>query len=59
MPANSPLKLARPAFGPAAEPPPSAVPEGRHAASIAQVKCRQAACRSAVATWALAARVNL
>jgi len=34
-------------------------PSRRHAACIARFKCGHAACRAAVATWALAARVNL
>ena len=34
-------------------------PARRHAARTARFKCGQAACRAAVATWALAARVNL
>jgi hypothetical protein len=57
--ANSPQKLARPGFGPAAEPPRSAQLERRHAARIARFKCGQAACRSAVATWALAVQLSV
>ena len=34
-------------------------PERRHAARTARLTCRQAARRAAVATWALAAQVNL
>ena len=49
----------RPGFGPAAEPPRSAVPGRRHAVCIARFKCRQAACRSAVVTRALAAQLNV
>jgi hypothetical protein len=57
--ANSPQKLARPGSGPPAEPARSAVFERRHAARIARFKCGQAACRAAVATWALAVQLSV
>jgi len=57
--ANSPQKLTRPGFGPAAEPPRSAQPARRHAACIARLTCRQAACRVGFGTWALAVQLRV
>jgi len=56
---NSPLKLARPGFGPAAEPPHEVKPERRRAACIARLTCMHAVRRAAVTTRALAAQLNV
>jgi hypothetical protein len=56
---NSTQKPTRPGFGLAAEPPSSAVFGRRHAARIARLTCRQAACRSGFGTRALAAQLNV
>jgi hypothetical protein len=57
-PANSTQKLARPGFGPAAEPPCAAPASRRHAACVAPFKCGQAARRSGFGTRALAAQLS-
>jgi len=58
-PANSPQKLARPGFGPAAELPCAAQASRRHAACIARLTCKQAARRSGFGPWALAAQLSV
>jgi hypothetical protein len=55
---NSTQKLARPGFGPAAEPPRAAPAWRRHAACIARLTCRQAARRVGFGIWALAAQLS-
>jgi hypothetical protein len=57
-PHNSPQKLTRPGFGPAAEPPRSAQFARRHAACIARLTCRQAARRCGFGSRALAAQLS-
>jgi len=58
-PPNSPQKLARPGFGPPAEPARENQISRRHATRIARLKCGHVACRSAVTTWALAVQLSV
>jgi hypothetical protein len=56
---NSPQKLARPGFGPPAEPARNVKIARRHAARIRAPHMRRAACRSGFGTWALAVQLSV
>src|SRR6185369_6229556 len=56
---NSPQKLARPGFGPPAEPAREVKTAGRHAARIRAPHMQRAACRSGFGTWALAVQLSV
>jgi len=58
-PPNSPQKLARPGFGPAAEPPRRVKTARRRAACIARLTCVHAERRVGFGTWALAAQLSV
>jgi len=56
---NSPQKLARPGFGPAAEPPRNVKNSRRHAARIRAPHMQRAARRSGFGSWALAVQLSV
>jgi len=56
---NSAQKLARPGFGPPAEPAREVKIARRHAARNARLTCRRAARRSGFGTWALAVQLSV
>jgi len=58
-PPNSAQKLARPGFGPPAEPARNVKTARRHAARIRAPQVRRAACRSGFGTRALAVQLSV